>query len=246
MFSHRLSRAWGEVLRGHSPAALSRLLTGALDLLFPPRCAVCDREGSFLCQECRPSLPRLERPYCALCAGPSTKPACSWCEVAPPAFDSVRAPYRFTGPVREMVHNLKYRDLRASAPELGRLMASCLESERISASILVPVPLHRRRERERGYNQSALLAREVSYLTGIPVAADVLRRTRDTAPQVAMAGHAERWRNIEGAFHCVGDVQGQRVLLIDDVVTTGSTMSACAEPLRASGASSVWGLALAR
>jgi ComF family protein len=164
----------------------------------------------------------------------------------PPAYDGLRAPYGFSGPARDMVHNLKYRNVRASAPNLGRLMADYLWSEPVPGGVLVPVPLHSRRERSRGFNQSALLAREVGRLTGIPVAEDILRRSRNTAPQVSMAGPVERKENIEGAFECIDDVAGLEILLIDDVVTTGSTMSTCAEPLKAEGASSVWGLALAR
>lgn len=114
------------------------------------------------------------------------------------------------------------------------------------ADVLIPVPLHRCRERERGYNQSELLARELGTLIGLPVATEVLRRTRDTPPQVSMSGHRERRRNIADAFQCTGELSRQRVLLIDDVVTTGSTMAACAGPLKAAGATSVWGLALAR
>ena len=150
------------------------------------------------------------------------------------------------GVVREMVYGLKYRNLRASAPELGRLVATHLRSDPIPADVLVPVPLHVRRERERGYNQSDLLAREVSKHTNVPVATGVLRRTRDTPPQVSMSSPEQRRQNIEGAFQSTSELRGQRVLLIDDVVTTGATMSACAGPLKEAGASSVWGLVLAR
>ena len=145
-----------------------------------------------------------------------------------------------------MVHDLKYRNLRASAPTLGRLIAAHLELDPVRADVLAPVPLHKRRERGRGYNQSELLAREVGKQTAVPVDTSMLRRIRDTAPQVSMPTPEERRRNIEDAFECTGDVSGLTVLLIDDVVTTGSTMSACARPLMAAGASSVWGLALAR
>ena len=148
--------------------------------------------------------------------------------------------------VREMVYGLKYRNQRASAPELGRLMATHLQSDPLPTDVLMPVPLHVRRERERGYNQSDLLAREVSKHARVPVSTQVLHRIRDTAPQVSMSSPEERRRNIEGAFECTSQVHGQRVLLIDDVVTTGATMSACAGPLKEAGASSVWGLALAR
>ena len=150
------------------------------------------------------------------------------------------------GAVRDMVYNLKYRNLRASAPRLGGLMVAYLESHPIPADVLVPVPLHKRREKARGYNQSALLAREVGRGANVPVAPGVLRRTRDTPPQLSMTSPEERLRNMQGAFEATGDIRRKRVLLVDDVVTTGTTMSACAKPLRDAGAASVWGLALAR
>jgi len=150
------------------------------------------------------------------------------------------------GPVRDMVHGLKYRNLRAWAPHMGRLMGTHMAQEPLPADVLVPVPLHRRRERQRGYNQSDLLAREVGRWTGIPLAPRILARTRDTAPQVSMSSNVERRRNIEGAFECTGPVKGMKVLLIDDVVTTGATMNACARALEDSGAEAVWGLSLAR
>ena len=145
-----------------------------------------------------------------------------------------------------MVHDLKYANIRALAPTLGGLLADYLGSLRFEADVISPVPLHSRRERSRGYNQSHLLAREVSRRTRIPMADDRLLRSMDTPPQVAMSGREERRQNIEGAFQCTRDAGGLRVLLIDDVVTTGSTMSACASALKDAGAKSVLGLALAR
>ena len=150
------------------------------------------------------------------------------------------------GVVRDMVHSLKYQNLRASAPDLGRLLAAYLAANPLPADILIPVPLHGRRERERGYNQSELLARELGRRTDMQVETRVLRRTRHAPPQVSLKDQGERRRNIEGAFECMSELNGQRVLLIDDVVTTGATMSACAGALKGAGASSVWGLALAR
>ena len=148
--------------------------------------------------------------------------------------------------IRELVYSLKYRNVRAVAPELARLLATYLESNNIPGQVIVPVPLHARRLRERGYNQSDLLARELSRGTDVPLETRMLRRTRNTPPQVSMTAPAERRRNIEGAFDCTSGVNGKRVLLIDDVVTTGSTMSACAAPLKEAGVASVLGLALAR
>ena len=225
---------------------LRRLASRGLDLLFPPECAVCSREGSFLCTDCEPSLPRLVQPYCRTCAEPDRAPVCSWCRAEAPAYERIRAPYRYTGPVRDMVHDLKYANIRALAPTLGGLLANYLGPQRFNADVLAPVPLHPRRERSRGYNQAQLLAREVSRRALIPMADDRLLRSIDTPPQVAMSGREERRQNIEDAFQCTRDATGLRVLLIDDVVTTGSTMSACASALKDAGAVSVFGLALAR
>ena len=148
--------------------------------------------------------------------------------------------------MRELVYSLKYRNVRAVAPELARLLATYLESNTVPGQVIVPVPLHARRTRQRGYNQSELLARELSKRTGIPVEARALRRTRNTPPQVDMEGHEERKRNTEGAFECGSEMEGVSVLLIDDVVTTGNTMSSCAAALKTAGAASVWGLAPVR
>ena len=225
---------------------LRQLASRGLDLLFPPECAVCDREGSFLCAGCEPLLPRLSPPYCRTCAEPDAAPVCSWCRAGAPAYERIRAPYRYTGPVRDMVHDLKYGNIRTLAPTLGGLLTDYLGSLRFEADVISPVPLHSRRERSRGYNQSHLLAREVSRRVQISMAEDRLLRSMDTPPQVAMSGREERRQNIEGAFECTRDASGLRVLLIDDVVTTGSTMSACASALKDAGAVSVFGLALAR
>ncbi len=225
---------------------LSKIANAPMDQLFPPKCAACGREGTYLCDTCQPRLERLERPYCDLCAGPATERVCSWCQSTPPAYDAICAPYRHTGTVRDMIHELKYRNLRSSAPVLGRLLHAHFKKAPRAADLIVPVPLHPSRVRERGYNQSQLLARELSLHTSIPSDTDLLRRTRDTAPQVSMEDYEQRRRNIAGAFECVGDPSGLAVLLVDDVVTTGSTMSACAAPLKANGATKVWGFSLAR
>lgn len=225
---------------------LSRIVEPLLDLVFPPSCVACNREGAFVCTDCEANLPRLEPPYCRKCSDPGPRSLCEWCRSTNQPFDGITAPYRWSGAVPQMVYALKYRGVRASAPRLAELMASHLSARSISSDIIVPVPLHRRRERERGYNQSELLAKGIANQTGIPIATDVLTRTRNTRPQVTMQNPDERRENITGAFECVGDVAGKHVLLIDDVVTTGATIAACSTPLRAAGAMSILALSLAR
>jgi len=161
--------------------------------------------------------------------------------------DGIRAPFLFEGVIRRAVHELKYRNLRALAPQLAGFLDDCLRRYSLPADVLVAVPLHPRRLRERGYNQSARLAGELGKLSGLPVAENALVRTTYAPPQVRSSGEAERQRNVAGAFACPrpGTVAGKRVILIDDVSTSGATLNAAAGELKDAGAASVWGLVLA-
>ena len=151
-----------------------------------------------------------------------------------------------SGAVTEMVYGLKYRNLRSYAPYMAELLAAHAGAAALAGDVLVPMPLHPRRERDRGYNQSALLARELSKHTNMVLEPKLLVRTRNTRPQVDLAGGNERRRNMMDAFSSTPAAGRRRVILLDDVVTTGATMSAAAAALKAVGASSVVGLAFAR
>ena len=225
---------------------VSKVSNWALDLLFPIQCAGCGRESKIICEACLPRLAKLTSPYCQLCASPNTLSPCSWCRENPLSVDRIRAPFLMEGAIRKAVFSLKYRGLRAAAPELGRLLAQYLTDYTAPGDVIVPVPLHHRRLRTRGYNQSALLAHELYKLTALPQANKLLTRFKDAPPQVEAATRSQRRSNVDGSFRASDDAAGLKVLLIDDVVTTGSTMSACAAALKAAGAVSVWGLALAR
>jgi ComF family protein len=217
----------------------------ALDLLFPLNCLGCQKEGRVLCASCIEALPELNPPYCAVCAQPNAPETCHLCLESPPAFDGVRAPYQMEGTIKEAVHSLKYRGLKAAAPELAELLAQYLAENPMPGDLLVPVPLHPRRLRSRGYNQSALLAKTLSKKLGLEMNQRLLTRTRNTPPQVN-ASRDDRRDNVQGSFRCDGPVDNRAVILVDDVATTGSTLSACAAVLKAAGAASVWGLVLAR
>ena len=229
-------------------SVLERLGTSALELLFPPRCVGCDVEGSFLCASCTTELPCLELPYCQRCAQPLRRgELCERCEASPLDIDGIRAPYLMEGVIRECVHRLKYRNLRALGPVLGELLSEQVQALPHSPDVVIPVPLHPRRLGARGYNQASLLAREIGKHLSLPVVEKALTRRRDSPPQAASSGYEERLRNVMGSFEAQGgSLEGRRILLIDDVCTTGSTLSACAVALKAQGASSVWGLTLAR
>ena len=150
------------------------------------------------------------------------------------------------GLTQDAVYNLKYRNLRALAPELAGILSQYLQTHPLPGDSLVPVPLHPRRLRRRGYNQALLLVRELGKLSGLAVNDGLLKRIKDSPPQVEATSLEQRRLNVADSFDCRGDAAGAKIILIDDVATTGSTLSACAEALKRAGASSVWGLTLAR
>jgi len=149
--------------------------------------------------------------------------------------------------MREAVHQLKYRNLRALAVPLAKLLLDYLVTNPVPAEVLVPVPLHRKRLRERGYNQSSLLARQLGKLANLPVVDDCLIRQRHAPPQARTATVKERQSNVTDAFVCRDNrLRDKQVLLIDDVSTSGATLDACAAALKTAGATSVWGLVMTR
>ncbi len=149
--------------------------------------------------------------------------------------------------MRQAIHQLKYRNLRALAAPLVQLLNDYLMTNPMPGEVLVPVPLHRKRLRERGYNQSSLLARKLGKLTSLPVVDDCLIRQRHAPPQARTSTVDERQSNVAGAFTCCDQrLRDKQVLLIDDVSTSGATLGACAAALKAAGVTLVWGLVLAR
>lgn len=227
---------------------LDKLKGKALDLLFPQYCVGCGKEGSLICHSCLQSLPRLISPICPRCGRPQAGDMlCPGCVSWQAKIDGIRSPFHFDGVMRQAIHQLKYRNLRALVVPLANLLRDYLTTNPIPAEILVPVPIHSRRLRERGYNQSRLLARELGKLTGLPVIDDCLIRQRQAPPQARTSTVYERRSNVINAFACRDHrLRDKQVLLIDDVSTSGATLDACATALKASGVSSVWGLVVAR
>jgi ComF family protein len=194
---------------------------------------------------------------CRICWAGGEGDPCARCRYVRPAFRAagsvfvydaeVLPAYRHDGAVRASVHALKYRGVSALAREMGGAMAAALEAWAPPVEAIVPVPLFGMRQRMRGYNQSALLAREVGRHAGLPVEGRAIVRRRQTPPQVHQPGYDERVANVEGAFAAGRRApNGRPVLLVDDVMTTTATLNACARVLLDAGSGPVFALTYAR
>lgn len=225
---------------------LDRASRVALDLLFPPRCALCRCGGAMLCVDCAAALPPANGLRCFRCWMPlADGVACHHCTAEPPSFVSLRAAFVMDEGARQLVHRLKYDGMTALAEPMGAFMAGRLEPTH--ADLVVPVPLHRGRMRGRGFNQSALLAKHLAAAACVPVDPRAAQRIRATKPLARTMHRDERRAIVAGAFAGVpGRVEGRRVLLVDDVVTTGATLDACSKALLAAGATSVLCVTFAR
>jgi len=218
-----------------------------LDFVLPPRCGGCRIVGSWLCGRCRNRIRRLEEPLCRRCGVEldSARRDCG-CGARLRSLTRLRSAVAYEGPVEHAVHRFKYEGWRRLAVPLAALVAERLAVEGVSARWVVAVPLHPKRQRQRGFNQAELLAREVREQLVIGAPPGVLVRTRATPPQV---GHDRRRRfeNVLGAFEWNGGpLAGESILLIDDVATTGATLDACASALRNAGSGPVTGVSVAR
>jgi ComF family protein len=227
-------------------ARAARSLGGrAARVVFPELCAGCGVMGTWLCADCAALCRRIDPLACCLrCGAPRDRPAaqCWRCHTWPPTLEAARAVYLFDGPAQLAVHKLKYGNERARAEWGGQALAEAYRQLAWQANLIVPAPLHLQRRRHRGYNQSELLARALGKLVATPVE-NALERQRNTRPQVGLSG-PERLRNVAGAMAARRDLTGLRIVLIDDVATTGATLLDCARACRAAGASSVRALTL--
>jgi ComF family protein len=218
-----------------------------LDLIYPPRCPGCGRMGSAFCERCQEQVQLIVPPVCRLCGCALPRGGlCSSCRSLQSSLDGILAVAVFADPLRQAIHALKYENNTTLAAPLGAMMVDLWRrSGPHQADLILPVPLHTRRQAERGYNQSSLLARVVGRAAGVPVDEHTLIRPRATLPQVGL-GPSERQQNVEGAFACRGHLEGKTAVVVDDVCTTGATLEACAAALRAGGAVHVWALTVAR
>lgn len=238
-------------------ALATQFFHALLDVILPPICHICHsfipNAGTLhICPACRDSLPLVTSPLCPTCGIPFTGAGndhrCSACLTHPPHFDTARAHFLYEGAIRDLIHSFKYNHRTHLRYPLALLT---LEGVRDlvphAPHLIVPVPLHRSRLRQRGFNQAVLLGRTISRQLSLPMRLDILVRSRSTEPQIELSA-AERRVNVKGAFTVNRPdlVAGRRILLLDDVMTTGSTMDECAKELKNAGAEFVIAATIAR
>lgn len=225
-------------------------LVGAfLNFLFPPVCAYCKKVGTLLCAECRADIVWITEPICEICGQPlaKTQDTCGLCARRTLPLQQVRTAVLFQEPVQTLIHQFKYENTFALGQILADIMGQAWPHWQQPIERIIPIPLHKERYRQRGYNQSELLARWLARQLQIPLDTNVLQRIRYTQPQVQLSTK-ERHLNVADAFAVSdnGHIQGQHLLLIDDVFTTGATLSAATRVLLEAGAGAVSGYCLAR
>ena len=237
--------------------ALARTFEFALDVALPPLCPSCREplgDGIGLCAQCWAKLAFIEPPYCARLGIPfvyDPGPGLLSMEAIanPPAYDRARAAVRYDDVAKTLVHGFKYSDRLDLAPLMGRWMARAGRELFAGADGLVPVPLHWKRLWARRFNQSATLAAEIGKIAALPVVNGVLLRTRPTPQQVGLS-RSQRADNVQGAFRAADEgkaaIRGRRLILIDDVLTSGATVDACTRALLRAGAAHVDVLVFAR
>lgn len=225
-------------------SALRRAANG----LLPATCLLCGdacRQG-LLCAPCRDDLPRLGPQVCSRCAAPDCGGLpCPQCQRQPPHFDATWAVWRYAYPLDTLVGALKYRGELGLAPFFADALAQCLAPHAEQWDGLLPLPLHPQRLRTRGFNQSLEIGRHLARAINLPLLDGVCERIRETRPQTELPLE-KRQSNVRGAFHCRRELSGQRLLLLDDVLTTGATLSECARILKLHGAASIHVAVLAR
>jgi ComF family protein len=225
------------------------------DILFPPCCAACRARlsapvGDRLCHDCLESIRLIELPVCTVCGRPfhssqGTGHICGQCIKNPPSFDTARSIFQYQGSVRTLIHRIKYNDDGHALRSLSSLAMEYMLPDHLKPDMVIPVPLHSKRLRKRGFNQSLRLARII--FPHIPLGMDILTRTLNTKPQTELS-MKERPGNVRNAFKATSPLpEGvETILLLDDVYTTGATVRACAKALKKAGAKEVHVFTVAR
>jgi competence protein ComFC len=231
---------------------MSDLFGQFIDLVFPPRCTICkNKSRKMICDGCLSKVQFIRSPMCRICGKPKDRffagDLCGECVKGDVPFAMARSVVLYGGVIKEAIHKFKFEGKKALASSLGRFLVSYLANGEIPAGeidLIIPLPLSGKRENQRGHNQSKLLAEEISGFCSINLDSTSLKKIKDTTPQFELS-RKERLLNVKGAFRCA-PLTGSNVLLIDDIYTTGATVSEASKALKASGAKKVYVLTLAR
>lgn len=230
-----------------STYTLYQSLWAGLDWVYPPCCGGCGLPGGRFCRDCQSRIEKIIGPICARCGQPLANAGlCRRCRNTPPSFSCLRSWAIFSGPLRNAIHRLKYRGDIALGEILARPLIEMVEMLRWSVEAVVPVPAGIARKAERGYNQASIIGLPVALACGIPFQPGWLEKIRETPSQVGLTLR-QRQENLRSAFKsAAGSAAGKRILIIDDVTTSGATMEACSRALLEGGALETFGLTLAR
>jgi ComF family protein len=227
---------------------IDKIYNNILDIVFPKFCVGCGKEGVWICPKCQDKIILIKKPTCPKCMRLTKNGQfCDRCRSKSSLTGVVVAAYYGDGPLKELIHGFKYDGLFDIKEVLGKYLTLTLTEKFKKQAVLIPVPLHKKRLAERGYNQSHLLATEVAKSINYQVLDKKLIRKKYTNPQVTFSG-ANRKKNIRDAFYWIGEdeIDSKTIILVDDVYTTGATLEECAKVLRNAGAREIWGLVLAK
>ena len=226
--------------------AFYRLMWTGLDVLFPPLCGGCEKTGSRWCSECQQRVQILDGTLCEVCGLPLISAGiCASCSLDRPHFYALRSWVIFDDPIRKALHKLKYRRNIGLGDALAAHMSNFVKDLDWMVDTVIPIPLGHQRQRERGYNQVGMIAKPLSLALNVKFAPKTLIRRKETRSQVGLT-RQERRENVHNAFQVCKDVSGMNILLLDDVSTTGSTLSSGAKELYSSGAKKVFAFTVAR
>jgi ComF family protein len=224
-----------------------RLFWKTVDFIYPPECASCGKPGALLCKDCKEKIQPLFDPICPICGYPVATPGvCQNCRDNPPPYTALRSWAEFEGSLRKALHKLKYESDLGLGLEFSYPLLQIIAKEKWAIDYIIPIPISKKHRKTRGYNQATIIARPLALALGIPLFEKSVSRVKETESQVNLS-REERFKNLHSAF--LGNsakLLNKKVLLVDDVATTGATMISCSQTLREFGCAQVFCITVAR